>query len=347
MRFDGTAATPPTDDASSPASGQPPAVRRGRGFRARGQARSASFAVLAGVLCSVATTPAVAAADTSTPHAAWRDELRRGCDQGPGGDAWHDCLNRAYLDSGRVPPADVARCEAHAAARGSSSRSSLWMCLSRAVDQAERDARRAGPASAAAIDTPAARPGAAAPGMRQRAACETWGKANLPAADYDGFYMRCAAAKEPPDLVAERIKAERAPSPSSSSAPADGAGLGNGHRQWCDTNNRAGGGLLHFDCDCVVAEGDRHLRAGRIPAEALARHEFDMAPCIDRERSADKYVSRQAGAETAMAAMGIDVEALRACRRDAIAKRIDAASLLDTGRTTAELSRLCTPQRKR
>lgn len=113
------------------------------------------------------------------------------------------------------------------------------------------------------------------------------------------------------------------------------------NRNYCESNNRSG--ALAHDCACVLREVDRHLAQGRLPRKTIAHHQFDWSPCIDRARSADKYVAKNftPGLEQMMRRGGVDVEAYKACQHRAIAQDIPLASLTSWDYVRSEIKRLC------
>lgn len=114
-----------------------------------------------------------------------------------------------------------------------------------------------------------------------------------------------------------------------------------GNRTYCESSNRSGA-LVH-DCACVLREVDRHLAQGRLPRKTIAHHGFDWSPCIDRGRSADKFVASNftPGLEQMMRRGGVDVDAYKACQHRAIAHDIPREALANSGAVRSEVKRLC------
>ena len=118
------------------------------------------------------------------------------------------------------------------------------------------------------------------------------------------------------------------------------------NRNYCESSNRSGR-MVH-DCACVLREVDRHLAQGRLPRKTIAHHEFDWTPCMDRSRSADKWIASNftPGLEQMMRRGGVDVEAYKACQHRAIAQDIPRESFKSSDYVRSEIKRLC-PQRQR
>lgn len=116
------------------------------------------------------------------------------------------------------------------------------------------------------------------------------------------------------------------------------------NRNYCESTNHSG--VLVHDCACVLREVDRHLTQGRLPHKTIAHHEFDWSPCIDRARSADKFVGNNftPALEQAMRRVGVDTEAHKACQHRAIAHDIPRESLTSFDYVKSEIKRLCLTQ---
>lgn len=117
-------------------------------------------------------------------------------------------------------------------------------------------------------------------------------------------------------------------------------------RTGCDSQNRSS--ALVLECGCMAREAERHLAEGKLARRTIARQQFDIAPCIDRPRTADKVVALEftAGTTSMMQNAGVDVERLKACTHRAVAQDMPRASLTDCGNIRTELKLRCNSTRR-
>lgn len=117
-------------------------------------------------------------------------------------------------------------------------------------------------------------------------------------------------------------------------------------RSGCDSQNRSS--ALVLECGCMAREAGRHLAEGKLARRTIAQQQFDVVPCIDRPRTADKVVALQFSADTTsmMQNAGVDVERMKACTHRAVAQDMPRESLTDFGNLRTELKLRCNSTRR-
>ena len=222
------------------------------------------------------------------------------------------CIVDAIIEQRRVPDAVVRECRSQP---GIEKSHRLLNCL-----YADLKRKKDAPASHAAGGAPA--------GAKNRENT-AGGNAGLPSS----WTERVKGPKKP-DPAAQQVDAAQYPQERVRE---------NLHKR-CENTS----GPLVYECACLVREGDRHLAQGRLQRQAIANGEFDWTPCIDRARSADKFVASNftPSAEQAMRNAGVDVEAYKACQHRAIARDLPRESLTSWDYVRSGIKQLCLQNRK-
>ncbi len=247
----------------------------------------------------------------------------------------HQCAVDAIVEQKRAPPERIAACQS----QKQPSAHFMLNCMLR-----EQPTAGASPALSPrqrAEAQRAAGPDAAALRLQE---CRDY--ASRQRADA-GFINRCQRSSETPEAVLAAMQGERAQNDrarvDADRAAYPPAKVRNDVRGGCDGHNRSSS--LQFDCACVRTQADRHLAEGRLSPRAVAEMQFDLVPCIERRRTADKMMASFGEANRKAAKVApFDVEARNACQHRAIEQEIDAASLMNLQRVTAEISRRCPPR---